>query len=248
MWRLSLCLMVGLAMGACTKAAPWSGEGTEGSPCFPDGSCDPGLVCQAGTCRSTTPAVDLSTPIDGWIAPDRGERLDGSTPCTLAAPLVDLLPKTTPHDKAALRGAAPGATRVEASLGGKVFGGPVSGDGSFCLLLALPDVPQPVSFSVVAVHEPSGCSSSAVTVSTQRVRLEPKNVLAGLTAAATNAKDPLDRLTDGKTGGAHVEFSFWDSTTECDTSALIRFELGQSAMIDKVVVHYAKTNSRYARC
>ncbi len=234
-------------MGACTQAAPWSGEGREGGSCFPEGSCDPGLVCKAGVCKAATTRSDLGTPTDSRPPPDRGQR-DGPPTCSLPAPLVDLLPKTTPHDKAALRGAAPGATRVEASLGGKIFGVPVSSDGTFCLLIALPNVPQPVTFNVVSIHEPTACRSPSVKVTTQRVRLEPKNVLAGLHAVATNAKDPLDRLTDGKTSGAHVEFSFWDSTSECDASAVVRFRLKQSALIDRVVVHYAPTSSRYASC
>jgi hypothetical protein len=173
--------------------------------------------------------------------------VDGAKPCSIAPPQVGALAPQTPHEKAALRGTAVGAVRVEASLGGKVFGVEVGPNGAFCLEVALPDVPQPVTFAVVAIAA-AGCRSEAATVTTQRVRVEAKNVLAGLVPAATNAKDPLARLTDGLLAGPQVEFSFWDTTSECDTSALIRFELGQSVDLEKVIVHYGKTSSRYARC
>ncbi|MCK5797382.1 MAG: hypothetical protein KAI47_09375, partial [Deltaproteobacteria bacterium] len=63
LWLLVLALLS--TTPSCTKTTSWAGEGAENAPCFPDGTCDPGLTCVAGVCQNTA-----QPPQDGRVTPD----------------------------------------------------------------------------------------------------------------------------------------------------------------------------------
>lgn len=62
-----------LPLGCGEEARP--SAGTEGGPCFPDSTCDPGLLCVMGTCEAVGPDAGL----DGALEPDAA-LLDGGLP------------------------------------------------------------------------------------------------------------------------------------------------------------------------
>lgn len=255
-WRLLLVLTLSLGASACTKRAPWAGEGTNQQPCYPDGSCDPGLLCAAGTCIPAQLPPDAGPHRDGpapKLDVTRPDMSDGCPNPPTMAPKVDPLPATTPHAKVVLRGQAPsGSVTIVASLGNKRFNTPVV-NGIFCLEADVPEVAQPITYTVVAI-DGQGCRSQEATATTRWVKADgAKNVLAGLLGAGTHTQGPFTPLTDGKLD-KWTEFSFYDPDIgpggTCDRYAYLRYELPTPARIDRVVVKYPTNNNfkNYLQC
>lgn len=233
-----------LCLGGCTAAAPWGLEGTAGSPCFPDGTCDPGLECVAGVCAAG-PRSDAQQPTDGSPRDRPGaaerERRDGALPCATRPPPPVVLPyaKTTVLEQVAIKGSAPGAVEVVAAGAGSTTA-PVLND-LFCLVLALKKNTQN-GFELRA-RDAAGCLSDPVFVGVVQTAPGPVNLLYGLTAKTKNAPDEgtLASLTDGKTGGDPVRFSFSDpelTPSSCDNFEHLWFDLGTTQTFDQLVVRY----------
>lgn len=78
-----------------------SGTGSEGGPCRPDNTCEPGLACLAGTCVKDPDSgqQDLPPPWpDGWkptdtVSPDSPPPVDGPQPKPDTGPKPDKGPK-----------------------------------------------------------------------------------------------------------------------------------------------------------
>jgi hypothetical protein len=234
-----------LCLGGCTAAAPWGLEGTAGAPCFPDGTCDPGLACRAGVCRAGVTPEDAQHPAegprrDGGPALER-ERRDGAPPCATPPPPPVVLPyaKTTVLEQVVIKGSAPGAVVVLASGAGSKTA-PVVND-LFCLELALKKNAQN-GFELRA-RDAAGCLSDPVFVGVVQTAPGPVNLLYGLTAKTKNPPDEgtLATLTDGKTGGDPVVFSFSDpelTPSSCDNYEHLWFDLGTLQTFDQLVVRY----------
>lgn len=220
--------------GGCTERLPWAGQGSEGFPCFEDGTCDPGLRCVADRCRSGATA-DAGIVADGAPLPTP----DGG--CNLASPSVSPeVPSRTSHMQVALFGRAPGATTLFIEGPTARLETPVV-DGNFCVEVDL--VPERLStFSLIA-QDGAGCASTPTMFSVAQTPPEPVNVIAGVTPY-------VDKLTEGDpkalTDGDYrvaATFSFWDPETgmagdRCDLSALAVFTLPEPLPVHRVAVHY----------
>lgn len=225
MWGLFFALVVG---GGCTERLPWAGEGSEGFPCFPDGSCDPGLSCVQGTCRAN------STTLDG------GARERGGS-CELASPSLDEVPERTPHMQVALSGTAPDeAVKVQVEGPTGRFEAAVRG-GDFCLEVNL--VPERSNTFALRAEDARGCVSPPTMVTVAQAPPEPVNVLRHLRPYVDNLeRGDGGALTDGLYDDV-VTFSFWDPETgmsgdRCDLSALTVFTLPDPKPVQRVVIHY----------
>jgi hypothetical protein len=231
-----------LFLCACTTAAPWGAQGTEGDSCFPDQTCDRGLVCLNQVCQAVGGGDDGGLPEN-----------DASPQCPVVAPpVLDPVPETTPHEAIAIGGTTgEDAVAVVISEGSQSLTIPVP-TRVFCVELPL-DPQRTVQFEVAAV-DARGCASSPATVTvTQRVDLG-RNVLAGLTRPFYSGTlgGSLDRLTDGDTSTS-ASLSLRDrdeDPDECGDSVYLWYRLPQAELVDRLIVRYGQQldNADYLRC
>jgi hypothetical protein len=243
---IALTLTLGLV--ACTKATPWAGQGTEGYPCFPEGTCNSGLICKNGVCQSpATPRIDsgpvVDTLFDSIVLPPSDQTVvlpDGTGCQTPAPPTLDGVPANTPHEKVAIRGrvgVAVDALEVITSASTKTIN--VDG-GSFCIEVELIKGQQ-TRIEIFAISGACRSDQPAVATIRQDDTSQQLNLLAGVPPYAENRQPAeLIELTDGKTTSA-VTFSFSDidvPPNKCDNSTYVYFGLSQAMMVSKLVIRY----------
>lgn len=234
----------------CKQAAPWGAEGTEDEPCFPDQTCDPGLVCSpAGFCVSepVPPAAEAGPRRDRGTAPRLDSRRPGESGLPDAPPpncssvppqpSVTSYPQTTSFPKAAVKGIAPGAVKVQVTGAAAPQSAPVAG-GIFCIEVSL--FPGINHLQLVSV-DGKGCSSSPVFIDIQLAAEGPVNIAHGLLASTKRQPDAglVSYLSDGQLSTV-ARFSFWDTTSACDEREHIWYDLGSLRSIDQVNVRYPK--------
>jgi hypothetical protein len=245
-----------LAVSGCTVETAWAGWGTEGHHCFPDNTCDPGLVCVGGVCRrpggGDGGGGDFPPGLDSPAFPDLRPTRDQGCASPPAPPVLAPYPPVTPHSRVPLKGSAPGAVRVRCSgAGTSPITVPVRNNG-FCVLQPLRDIPSPQIFTLVAL-DAANCPSRPVTATVTRGTIVgPVNLLAGLLGvassnSATKYSGKLANLTDGNRD-SKVLFTLSDTTSGCDNFTFVTFDLKFDQILDRVVVRYPRNSRRYLAC
>lgn len=239
--RSPLLVLPLLALCACTTAAPWGKQGTAGQPCYPELTCDRGLVCLKQTCTVIPDPGNVINP-----SPDLSPSCPTSDP-----PLLQGVPATTPYLQVPIQGTASAGTVVVIVSGESEAHGLTVAQNEFCTEMSLTRG-QSSDFEVASV-DADGCASPTLRVTVAQRQPTGKNVLAGLKPFTSGDRQGEPSVLTDESTQTSLRLSFRDHnlpTDACDASVYVWFALPQRETIDQVEVRYPAggAGSRYMRC